>query len=344
MSHDDVSHSDYSTDPDGSDRVTPVLRSVSVVIPTRNRRARLAGLIDRLLADPGDHEIVVVDDGSTDGTAEMLAEYARRTPRVVPVAGPSTGSSGARRAGVERASGEILVLLDDDVMPDPGLVSAHAAHHAGTDDLLVLGYMPTTVPDPLPRGAFATLLYAQEYEKSCLGYAADPDLVLTALWLGNVSIPRRRFLEAFESGRMPTFTYRHEDRILGLVLRDLGVRGVFDRSIVGHHVHSRPLEAFLRDCYENGRGREAIHQLYPDVLPESSEDVYLDGLPGPARSLVATTRREPVRRALVGVLKGGIVAAGAVGSRTGELQLARIVRKVEQLHGARDVESAEAGS
>lgn len=343
MSHDDVSHSDYSTAPVESDRVTPVLRSVSVVIPTKNRRARISALIERLLADPGDHEIVVVDDGSTDGTPEMLVEYARREPRVVPVTGPSTGSSGARRAGVERATGEILVLLDDDVMPDSGLVAAHAAHHSGTDDLLVLGYMPTTVPDPLPRGAFATLLYAQEYEKSCLGYAADPDLVLTALWMGNVSMSRIRFLEAFESGRMPPFTFRHEDRIFGLVLRDLGVRGVFDPTIVARHVHSRPLEAFLRDCYENGRGREAIHRLYPEVLPETSEDVYLDGLPGPARSLVATTRREPVRRAVVGVLKGGIVAAGAVGSRSGEIQLARIVRKVEQLHGARGIESAEAG-
>lgn len=317
--------------------MTPVLRSVSVVIPTRNRRVKIAALLDRLLADPGDHEIVVVDDGSADGTPAMLAEYAARDPRVKPVAGPATGSSAARREGARHASGEVLVLLDDDVMPEPGLVAAHLAHHAGTDDLLVLGYMPTTVPDPLPRGAFATLLYAQEYEKSCAGYASDPDLVLTALWLGNVSVTRQRFLEAFEPGRMPTFTYRHEDRILGLVLRDLGVRGVFDRSIVGHHVHDRALDAFLRDAYENGRGREAIHRLYPDLLPETSEDVYLDGLPRPARALVDATRREPLRRAMVAALRGGIVTAGAVGLRRGEIQLARLVRKVEQLHGARDL-------
>ena len=340
VSQDHVIRSGDPRAADDAERVTPRLRSVSVVIPTRNRRPRLNALIDRLLADPGDHEIVVVDDGSTDGTAAMLAEYAHREPRVIPVVGPSAGSSGARRAGADRASGDILVLLDDDVLPEPGLVAAHAAHHAGTDDLLVLGYMPTTVPDPLPRGGFATLLYAQEYEKSCLGYASDPDLVLTALWLGNVSVPRARFVEAFESGRMPPFTYRHEDRVLGLVLRDLGVRGVFDRSIVGHHVHSRPLEAFLHDCYENGRGREAIHRLYPEVVPEPSEEVYLDGLPGPARSLVAATRREPVRRAMVGALKAGISASGAVGSRQGEIQLARIVRKIEQLHGARDVDAS----
>ncbi len=321
--------------------MTPALRSVSVVIPTRNRRAQIISLLDRLLADEGDHEIVVVDDGSLDGTAAVLAEYARRNPRVVPVVGPSAGSSGARRAGAQRATGEVLVLLDDDVMPEPGLVAAHLAHHTGPDDLLVLGYMPTTVPDPLPRGGFATLLYAQEYEKSCRGYASDPDLVLTALWLGNVSIPRARFLEAYESGRMPHFTYRHEDRILGLVLRDLGVHGIFDRSILARHEHHRPLEAFLKDCYQNGRGREAIRRLYPDVLVRTSEEVYLEGLPGPARSLVAATRREPLRRAVVATLRGGIVAAGVVGSRKGEIQLARVARKVEQLHGARGLDVAE---
>ncbi|MGD9956352.1 MAG: glycosyltransferase family 2 protein [Candidatus Nanopelagicales bacterium] len=314
---------------------------MSVVIPTRNRRVRLSGLLDRLLADPGDHEIVVVDDGSTDGTAAMLQEYARRGGRVVPVAGPSSGAAAARLEGARRATGDVVVLLDDDVLPEPGLVAGHLAHHQREDDLLVQGYMPTTVPDPLPRGGFATLLYAQEYERSCLGYDADPGLVLTALWMGNISLPRARFVEASEDERMRSFGFRHEDRILGLLLRELGLRGVFDRSIVAHHIHARPLEAFLRDCYENGRGREAIHRLYPDVLPEPSEELYLDGLPGPARSVVAATRHEPVRRALVGALRGGISAAGAVGSRRGELQLARIVRKVEQLHGARDLDATE---
>jgi glycosyltransferase involved in cell wall biosynthesis len=311
---------------------------VSVVIPTRNRRVRLSALIDRLLEDPGDFEIVVVDDGSTDGTGAMLEEYARRTGRVVQVPGPSEGASAARLAGARRATGDIMVLLDDDVLPDHGLVAGHLAHHQAEDDLLVQGYMPTTVPDPLPRGGFATLLYAQEYERSCIGYDADPGLVLTALWLGNVSVPRARFLQAYEDPRVGSFRFRHEDRLLGLVLRDLGLRGVFDRSIVGHHIHSRQLDAFLADCYQNGRGREAIHRLYPDVVPEPSEQLYLDGLPGPARAVVAATRSEPVRRAVVGVLRGGIAAAGAVGSRQGELQLARIARKVEQLHGARDLD------
>jgi hypothetical protein len=158
--------------------------------------------------------------------------------------------------------------------------------------------------------------------------------------MGNVSLPRARFMQAYEDPRVGSFRFRHEDRMLGLVLRDLGVQGVFDRSIVGYHIHDRPLDAFLADAYQNGRGREALHRMYPDAVPQPSEQLYLEGLPGPARAVVAATRHEPVRRAMVGVLRGGIAAAGAVGSRQGEVQLARIARKVEQLHGARDLDAS----
>lgn len=318
------------------DATVPGRPRVSVVIPTLNRRERIALLLARLLEDDGDHEIVVVDDGSSDGTADALRETADRDPRVVPVIGRAGGAIAARLTGARQASGDILVLLDDDVMPEPGLVAGHLEHHVGTPDLLVLGYMPTRVPDPLPRGAFATALYAQEYEQSCVRYAADPDSILTSLWMGNLSLPRARFLQAFDEGLMPEFRHRHEDQLLGLVLRDLGLRAVFDRSLLAHHEHTRPLEAFLRDCYENGRGREAVRALYPAVIGRSSEDVYLDGLPAPARTLVAATRNETWRRTALGGLKAGIRGAGAVGARGAELQLARVARKVEQLHGARD--------
>lgn len=320
--------------------------SVSVVVPTRDRLAKISALLDRMLADDGGDQIefVVVDDGSKDGTPEALARYSATYPNVHHILRSSTaGSSRARHDGVLQATGQLLVLLDDDVMPAPGLVAKHVAHQVGAQDLLVLGYMPTFVPDPLPRGGFATLLYAQEYEKRCAMYETDPDTILTALWLGNASLPRQRYLDAFDSGKLPDFGHvRHEDRILGLVLRELGMHAVFDRSILAQHVHNRPLQYFLSEAYDNGRGRETIRQLYPDVLSTTSEDLYLKGLPGPVRSVFAATRHEPVRKVLVGALRGGIVGAGAVGSRRGEIQLARLVRKIEEWHGARDVENGTA--
>lgn len=334
------------------DDLTAVEPSPSVVIPTHNRRERILALVGRLLADDGDGEIVVVDDCSRDGTADALKALVAGSPRlhVLALTEPA-GASRARLAGARAASGDVLVMLDDDVMPAPGLVAKHVAHHAAyratspddPDGLLVLGYMPTTVPSPLPAGAFATALYAQEYEKRCAGYERDPSTIMTALWLGNASLSRARYLHAFESGLMPTFPYRHEDRILGIVLRDLGVHGVFDRTIHATHEHNRPLPKFLKDAYDNGRGREEIHRLYPEVVPDDAEQEYLSDLPAPLRALVSSTSREPVRRAVVGTLSTGIRATGRLGARGPETTLAKIARRVELMHGARAARGAQRG-
>ena len=312
--------------------------SVTILVPTKNRRAKISALLDRVLADPDQHEVVVVDDGSDDGTPDVLAAYAERDPRVVPILTGGTGrTSRARLRGARAATGDLLVMLDDDVMPMPGLATAHADRHVGQDTSLVLGYMPTLVPDPLPPGGFATVLYAQEYETRCEEYEAEPSLVMTGLWLGNASLRREHYIEAFDSGLMPEFPHRHEDRILGLALRDLGVTGRFDWTLYAQHVHHRPLDAFLSDCYQQGQGREEIHRLYPEVLAESSESAYLSGLPGPVHALVAATRHEPVRRVVTGGLRAGIRCATAIHAPRMEITMARVVRRVEQMHGARNV-------
>ena len=341
MGEQEISRTDYSESSDEPVTERPATPSVTIIIPTRNRLAKIGALLDRLLTEPDPFEIVVVDDASTDGTAALLTRLAARDARVVPVlAAEPLGSSRARLAGARRASGELLVLLDDDLVPAPGLARGHQARHETGSRVLVLGYMPTLVPDPLPRGAFATRLYAEEYEARCAEYEDDPDLIMTGMWMGNVSVDRAVLLEAFDSGLVPVFPYRHEDRVLGIVLRELGVTGVFDRDLFAQHMHDRPLAVFLSDCYQQGRGREEIRRLYPQVLPETSEDLFLRGLPGPLRPALAATRHEAVRRIATNSLSVGIRGAGLVHARTAEINLARLARKVEQLHGARDASLA----
>src|SRR5579862_7344779 len=94
---------------------------ISVVIATLNRWSSL----DRLLAQlgeqtlsPAEYEVVVVDDGSAEPVRGRLEE--RKTPFVLHVEEqPNQGAAAARHRGVERARGDILVILDDDMQVGP---------------------------------------------------------------------------------------------------------------------------------------------------------------------------------------------------------------------------------
>ena len=89
---------------------------VSVVIPAHNAEGYVGEAIESVLAQTcRDLEAIVVDDGSTDGTWEAIAGWARRDPRVVPVRlARSGGPAVARNAAIERANGRWLALLDAD--------------------------------------------------------------------------------------------------------------------------------------------------------------------------------------------------------------------------------------
>jgi dolichol-phosphate mannosyltransferase len=112
------------TPPDGAYAATRAAPELSVVIPAYNERENVVPLFDELREALGrvgrSHEIVMVDDGSRDGTAEWLVREAARDPRVVPVllAG-NHGQSAAIAAGLRHARGAVIVTLDADLQNDP---------------------------------------------------------------------------------------------------------------------------------------------------------------------------------------------------------------------------------
>lgn len=98
---------------------------VSIVIPTYNREDLVAAAIDSALAQTHPRcEIIVVDDGSTDRTADVLARYAGR---ITAVRQTNTGLSGARNTGIRAAKGAFVGFLDSDDLWEPPLVAAALA-------------------------------------------------------------------------------------------------------------------------------------------------------------------------------------------------------------------------
>lgn len=95
---------------------------VSVIIPTWNRREQLLEAVASVLAQRGvEPEIIVVDDGSTDGTAEALRSFGSR---VACLSQPRAGVSAARNRGIDASRGEWLAFLDSDDLWLPEKLSA----------------------------------------------------------------------------------------------------------------------------------------------------------------------------------------------------------------------------
>ncbi|TRW77036.1 glycosyltransferase [Mycolicibacterium sp. 018/SC-01/001] len=124
---------------------SPVTAAVSVLIPARNEAHRIAPTIRSLLAQQGvpDAEILVLDDGSTDGTADVVRRAAGDDPRVTVLTGsaPPPGWLGKPNACAQLAAaarGEILVYVDADVVLAPSAIAGAAAmlQETGAPDVI----------------------------------------------------------------------------------------------------------------------------------------------------------------------------------------------------------------
>jgi len=163
---------------------------LSVIVASRNRRHVLERLVGSVLADPVVDELVVVLDGPDDASDELVCGLARHEPRLVALVVEHRGQLGALEAGVVRATGDVVVLIDDDVLPTLGLFAGHLAHHERAQGLVVMGSMPLT---PSAEATLYGSLYAREYAATIQRLERGEAGVLDHLWLGNVSLRRRDY-------------------------------------------------------------------------------------------------------------------------------------------------------
>jgi glycosyltransferase involved in cell wall biosynthesis len=109
--------------------------TISVVIPTYNRKATVRRAIDSVLAQTRKPaEIIIVDDGSADGTAEMLAQAYGRSIRLIPQ--ENGGASRARNTGITAATGALIAFLDSDDVWEPEKLAAQTGALEGSRAVL----------------------------------------------------------------------------------------------------------------------------------------------------------------------------------------------------------------
>ena len=213
------------------------MRKVSVIIPTFNR----ARILERCLrALPRDVEVVVVDDGSSDGTASVPAQVGH--PLLTYVWKENGGPAAARNLGAELASGEILVFTDDDCVAMPGWPWP-LANRLFREPSSVGGVGGRVLP--LADGwvgRYSTFHHILEPPPSC-------SYLVTA----NCAYRRKAFdgADGFdESIRKPG----GEDPDLAFRVRARGYRLAFEpAAVVRHDYRENPLD-FARTFYRYGKG------------------------------------------------------------------------------------------
>lgn len=242
-------------------------KSISVVIPTKNRSDALARTLAALDAQEtaAELEVVVVDNGSSDGTVPMLrgrVDSAKAPLRLLEH--PDGGPAAARNAGVAAARGEVILLLGDDTEPaDSGLIEAHASLHSarGEGSYAVLGRITWN-----PRSQVTPFMHWLENGGPQFSYgelSPGPVDAANYFYSSHLSLSRAMFEQV--GGFDPRFpSAAVEDTELGVRLADAGLELDYHPELVVLHDHPTTPEQALRRAVTVGRSAALYNELHPD--------------------------------------------------------------------------------
>jgi glycosyltransferase involved in cell wall biosynthesis len=248
----------------------------SVVTPTHKRAENLVLLLDSLAAQrlPKDRfEVIVVDDASGDRTGDVLrAAQASKLPNLRYESFERNGGPArARNRGIELASGDVVVFLDDDVAAAPDLLAEHAAFHDADADpkRALLGRVDWHPSLKVTR-------FMRWLDASGLQFAYDAgleegevDAPYLVFYMANISIWRSSLQEVggFDE-RFPGPAY--EDYELGWRLAQRGLTLAYRPQARAFHTRGIDLKTFRRRTAMVAESAMFLRSLHPDFpLAES---------------------------------------------------------------------------
>ncbi len=234
---------------------------ISVVIATHDRREALLRLLDALSSQvtSATFEVVVAVDGSRDGTCEMLAGYSAPFSLRWSDA-DNAGRASALNRAIRESAGQLLIILDDDMVPPPGFVAAHLAEHSDGRPRFVMGAAPIPAdPAAGPLKRYMTTTRNEHYQR-----LAEPGRVLHVrdLYSGNASVARSvieqvgGFDDRFRS-------YGGEDVDLALRLMTAGVTFAFSQAAWANEAYDKSYRALAAEMEDEGRNAVMLALQHP---------------------------------------------------------------------------------
>ncbi|MCX7625866.1 MAG: glycosyltransferase [Candidatus Sumerlaeaceae bacterium] len=223
--------------------------TVSVVVPVLNGLPTFSTLLRGLEQQTfprASWELIIVDNGSTDGTRELAEDFARRHSWAQVVLAERRGPSAARNVGVESARGSIIAFIDSDCIPGPTwleeLISVFADRTVWAAGGLLKSAAPTTITEAF--SARQEILNQEDFFKE---RPFKPPFLLTANFAVRRAVFKRvgMFNESLRVGEDADFCWR--------ILEAGGKLALVRKALVAHR-HRSTLPSFARQMFLYGIG------------------------------------------------------------------------------------------
>lgn len=232
--------------------VDPRPSLASVIVPVHNGAETLAACLDALSSqtvEASRYEVIVVDDGSTDGSAEVATRHGAAVVRQ-----EHAGAGAARNHGVEQARGGILLFTDADCQPQPDWIQQMLAPFSDPDVAGVKGVYGTRQRSLVAR--FAQAEYEEKYERLVRQEQID--------FVDTYAAAYRRDVFAAAGGFDPRFPRALvEDQELSYRLAEAGHKLVFAPAARVYHQHPATIWQYARRKAHLGRWKVRVHARHP---------------------------------------------------------------------------------
>jgi GT2 family glycosyltransferase len=225
--------------PEVQSRVSPETKSASIIIPTFNGSSRIGNCLDSLVKQTAGRnvEILIVDDGSTDNTANVI----RGHPSLRLIVQANAGPASARNRGALEAEGEILLFTDDDCVPMPDWLEAMLGPFKDPEVVGAKGIYRTH------QRSLAARFVQIEYEDKYRLMAGQPTIDFIDTY--SAAFRRDRFLEM--AGYDTSFPVAcAEDIELSYRMSARGWKMTFAPAAIVYHTHPDTLSRYLKKKYK----------------------------------------------------------------------------------------------
>jgi glycosyltransferase involved in cell wall biosynthesis len=232
----------------------------SIIIPTYNRAEKLRGCLKALSeqTQPAcDFEVIVVVDGSTDGTLEMLVNL--ETPFALQVISqPNSGQPMALNCGAAESQGHISIFLDDDIIVTPRFVAEHLRRHHTRDRVVGIGQLTLTLPPDADWFARGFARGWHDHYKEFNRGKRQPDW--DDCYGGNMSVPRATFMAV---GGNVTDLRRGYDVELAYRLKQYGCSFEYLPEAIGNQYESKGFRELSADAEYAGEASVELARRHP---------------------------------------------------------------------------------